>query len=163
MGVKKGKSKNAYLREQGLSKKQMNNAYRNYLERYNRQKEKMIRKGTYMHDDILTYEEYKATRRAFIEEQKAKNPDKKVININQSIVSAQQYEFSMEQAKGLREAGKDLGLDLSEESLMKLRGGRDIRNEDLSLINNALKEKYPALSGIERSKWITEHVFGDSE
>lgn len=150
----------AVEREQGLSKKQMYNAYRNYLQRYNTQAEKMVRRGTYMHDDKLTYNEYKMVRRAKVEE--LRDSGRRVININQTIVSEQQYEFSMSQAKGLREAGKELGLEFEGESLMKLRGGRDIRNEDLSLINNALKDKYPDLSGVQRAQWIKDNIFGDS-
>lgn len=162
--AKKASTKSTVYKEQGLSKKQMYNAYRNYISRYTKQKEKMIRKGTYMYDShMMNYEEYKAVRKAYVDEQKAKNPGEKVININQTLVSKQQYEFSREQAIGIREAGKELGLDFEEETLMKIRGGRDIRNEDLSLINNALKDKYPALTGTERSQWITDHIFGDSE
>ena len=151
----------AVEKEQGLSKKQMYNAYQNYLSRYTRQADKMIRRGTYMHDDKLTYSEYKMVRRAKIEQMK--DEGKRLININQTIVSEQQYEFSMAQAKGLRSAGQELGLGFADESLMKLRGGRDLRNEDLSLINSALKEKYPELSGIQRAEWIKENIFGGSE
>ena len=150
----------AIEREQGLSKKQMYNAYRNYLSRYVKQEDKMIRKGTAMHDDKLTYNEYKMVRRAKVEQ--LREAGRPVININQTIVSEQQYEFSMAQAHGLREAGRELGLDFQTESLMKLRGGRDIRNEDLSLINSALKEKYPDLSGVGRAQWIKDNIFGDS-
>lgn len=145
----------------GLSKKQMYNAYRNYLSRYVTQANKMVRKGTYMHDDKLTFNEYKMVRQAKVDELREKG--KPIININQSIVSEQQYEFSMEQARGLREAASELGLDFQEESLMKIRGGRDVRGEDLTAINNALKMKYPLLSGTERAQWITDNIFGDSE
>jgi len=150
----------AVEKEQGLSKKQMYNAYRNYLSRYVKQEAKMIRRGTSMHDDKLTYSEYKMVRRAKVEELKAAG--RPVWNINQTIVSEQQYEFSMSQAKGIREASAKLGVDLGEQSLMEIRGGRDIRNEDLSLINNALKDKYPELSGVGRAKWIKDNIFGDS-
>lgn len=151
----------AVEREQGLSKKQMERAYKNYQDRYEAQAQKMRNKGLAMHDKReLTFSEYKMTRRAFVDELRAAG--RPIININQTIVSKQQYEFSMEQARGIREAGSKLGLDLQSQSLVSIRGGRKVRNEDLSLINNALKEEYPQLSGVERAQWIKENIFGDS-
>lgn len=146
------------IKEQGLSVKQMKNAYRNYVKRYNVQRSKMARRGLKMYDEHkLTYSEYKMNRRALVEQMKSEG--KRIININQTIASTQQYEFSLEQAKGLRKAGEELDLELSNESILQLRSGRDVRNEELSLINNALKDKYPDMTGTQRAKWITDNIF----
>lgn len=132
-------------------------SYQNYLERYMRQKEKMENRGTSMYDPRpMSFDDYCAARDALIESGQE-------ININQTLVSHQQYEFTYQQGRALRDTARELGLEIGDENLMVLRGGGDIRNEDLSLINNKLKELYPEMTGIERAKYITDNIFFGSK
>lgn len=140
-----------------LSQKQQWRSYKNYLSRYTAKKEIMEKHGTSMYDTRpMTFDDYLAARDALVESGRK-------ININQTLVSRQQYEFTQEQGRALRNVGQELGLEFGREDMVNLRGGGDIRMEDLTLINNRLKELYPNMSGIERGQYITHYVFGDSE
>lgn len=162
MGVKKFNPRRVSADRDYLSDKQMRAAYRNYMYRYETQEAKMIRRGERMNDEMLSFGSYKATRRAFVEDLQSKG--KRVININQSIVSEQQYEFSRTQARGIRDIAESYDIEpLKGQSILSLRSGQAIRNEDLSLINNALKEQHPDWTGSQRARFITDNIFADSE
>lgn len=140
-----------------LSTKRQYKAYQNYLERYYTQKAKMERRGTYMYDPhVMSFDDYLTARDSLIEEGQE-------ININQTIVSKQQYEFTREQGRALKDVGEKLGLEIGSENLMNLRGGGAIRNEDLSLINEKLKELYPGWTGLQRAEYITDNIFFGSK
>ena len=161
MGVKRNPRRISSEREY-LSPKQMRAAYRNYMNRYEAQEAKMLRRGERMNDEMMTFGSYKATRRAYVEDLQSRG--KRVININQSIVSDQQYEFSRLQARGIKDIAETYNIEnLKDQSILKLRSGQAIRNEDLSLINNALKEAHPDWTGAQRARFITDNVFADSE
>ena len=145
-----------------LSKKRLQNAYKNYVKRYNEKSAIMKRHGTTMASDKMTYREYKMTRKAYVEAGQE-------ININQTIVSDQQYEFSMGQARSLREAARELDLSFAKDNIIQIRRGGVVRNEDLTEINNRLKEladKFPGIyddfaTGTGRANWIKENIFWD--
>ena len=140
-----------------LPEQRLMRSYQNYVDRFIEKEALMERHGTKMYDDRpMTFDEYCAARDALIESGQE-------ININQTLVSRQQYEFTREQGRALREAGRELGLEIGDEKIINLRGGGVVRNEDLSLINNKLKELYPNMTGIERAKWITDNIFFGSE
>ena len=161
MGVKKD-SRRITFEKDYLSPKQMRAAYRNYMYRYEVQEQKMLRRGQRMNDEMMTFGSYKATRRAYVEDLQSRG--KRVININQSIVSDQQYEFSRLQARGIKDIAESYGIEsLKDQSILRLRSGQSIRNEDLSLINNALREQHPDWTGAQRARFITDNVFADSE
>lgn len=145
-----------------LTAKRLRKAYKNYVKRYKQKEAVMERHGTDMASGMMTYREYKMTRKAYVES----GVD---ININQTIVSDQQYEFSLRQARSLKEAAKEMDLSFKEESLIQIRGGGAVRNEDLTEINNRMKElaeKYPNIyedfaTGRGRAAWIKENIFWD--
>lgn len=140
----------------------MQNAYKNYVKRYNEKAAVMKRHGTTMASDKMTFREYKMTRRAYVE-------SGIVININQTIVSDQQYEFSLSAGRALKKYAEDMELSFAGESLISIRRGSAIRNESLSELNEAMKEladRYPKLygefaSGTGRAKWIKDNIFWD--
>ena len=145
-----------------LNAKRLRKAYKNYVKRYKQKRGVMERHGSEMASGMMTYREYKMTRQAYVDA----GVD---ININQTIVSDQQYEFSISQARSLKEAAKEMDLSFKEESLIKISGGRAVRNEDLTEINNRMKEladKYPTIyedftTGRGRAAWIKENIFWD--
>lgn len=140
-----------------LSERRQWKAYQNYVDRYIEKEAIMERHGTQMYDSRpLTFDEYLAARDALIDEGVE-------ININQTLVSRQQYEYTMAQGRALRDTARELGLDIGNEKLINLRGGGAIRYEDLTLINNKLKELHPEWSGIQRAQYITDNIFFGSK
>ena len=137
-----------------LSERRQLKSYQNYVDRYIAKEALMERHGTAMYDPRpMDFDEWAKMRDTLIEEGHE-------INLNQTIVSRQQYEFTREQGQALKKVGKDLGLNIGSENLINLRGGGTIRNEDLSLVNNKLKELYPNWTGVQRADWISENIYG---
>lgn len=131
------------------SSKRIDNAYANYKKRYKAAKKMLKRKGYEMADTMLTKREYKMVRQAYIDEGQT-------ININQTIVSDQKYEYSQKTARQFKATAEKFDLSWKDKSITELRKG----GVDVSEINNLLKEEYPDWTGKQRQEYISYEVFG---
>ena len=132
-----------------LSKKQMRNAYANYKKRYRAKAKSMDRRGLKMKDVMLDRHDYELARAMAIN-------DGITININQTIVSRQQYEYSQDIARQFKRVSEEFDLDWKNTTITELRMGKI----DVSGINNMLKDQHPDWTGYDRQKWISYEVFG---
>lgn len=109
--------------------KRLDNSYKNYVKRY-KAKEKMLeKKGYQMASKMMSKKMYKAARDEHIRKGVT-------ININQTIVSDQAYEYSQKTARRFKATAEKFGLDWKDKKITELRKGV----VDVSGINNALKE-----------------------
>lgn len=131
------------------SSKRIDNAYANYKKRYREAKKMLKKKGYEMADTMLTKREYKMVRQAYIDEGQK-------ININQTIVSDQKYEYSQKTARQFKATAEKFDLSWKDKSITELRKG----GVDVSEINNLLKEEYPDWTGKQRQEYISYEVFG---
>ena len=129
--------------------KRLDNAYANYKKRYKEAKKMLKKKGYEMADTMLSKREYKMVRQAYIDEGQK-------ININQTIVADQKYEYSQKTARRFKATAEKYNLDWKDKSITELRKG----GVDVSAINEALKEQYPEWTGIQRQQYISYEVFG---
>lgn len=129
--------------------KRLDNAYENYKKRYKAAKKQLKKKGYEMADTMLTKKEYKMVRKAYVEEGQK-------ININQTIVSDQKYEYSQKTARRFKATAEKYNLDWKDKSITELRKG----GVDVSAINDILKEEYPDWTGTQRQEYISYEVFG---
>ena len=128
----------------------LDRSYANYVKRY-KAKEKMLKKKGYKMASkmIKSKKMYKAVREAYIEEGQK-------ININQTIVSDQAYEYNQKTARRFKATAEKYGLDWKEKGITELRKG----GVDVSAINDLLKEEYPDWTGTDRANFISHEVFG---
>lgn len=133
-----------------LGKKQKWNAYKNYVKRYREKEASMQRRGMEMDSEMLSMNDYLWYRQNIIEERGL------TININQTIVSEQQYAYGQSVARRLKSTAEKFDLDWEDLTITEIRKG-DI---DLTGINDALKEEHPDWSGRERASYISWEVFG---
>lgn len=127
----------------------MHNAYINYKRRYRAKEKSMKRRGLEMADRMLNRAEYEMVRAEAVEEGLT-------ININQTIVSNQQYEYSQSIARQFKKVAQEFDLKWKDVTITQIRTGEI----DVSGINNALKEQFPKMTGKQRQKWISYEVFG---
>ena len=132
-----------------LSKKQMHNAYINYKRRYRAKEKIMDRKGLKMASKMLNRSDYELARAMAVN-------DGVTININQTIVSKQQYEYSQDVARRFKRVSEEHDLEWKDFTITQIRKGA----VDVSAINEMLKENYPDMTGKQRAKWISHEVFG---
>ena len=132
-----------------LSKKQMHNAYINYKRRYRAKEKSMKRRGLEMADRMLNRADYELARAMIV-------ADGVEININQTIVSEQQYEYSQDVARRFKRVSEEYNLEWKDKTITQIRTG-DI---DVSAMNDMLKEQFPEMTGKQRAKWIGHEVFG---
>ena len=130
-------------------KNRLSKAYDNYKKRYKTAKKQLKKKGYEMADTMLNKKEYLMVREAYIDEGVT-------TNINQTIVSAQKYEYSQKTAQQFKKTAKKFDLSWKDISITELRKG----GIDVSEINERLKEEFPKMTGKERSKYISHEVFG---
>ncbi len=137
------------VRTNYLSKKQMHNAYINYKRRYRAKEKSMRRRGLEMADRILNRAEYEMVRAEAVAEGRT-------ININQTIVSNQQYEYSQDIARQFKRVSEEYDLEWKNLTITQIRTGEI----DVSGLNDMLKEKFPQMTGKQRQQWISYEVFG---
>jgi len=137
------------VRTDYLSKKQMHNAYINYKRRYRAKEKSMKRRGLEMADRMLNKAEYQMVRAELVSEGVT-------ININQTIVSNQQYEYSQSIARQFKKVSEEYDLEWKNLTITQIRTGEI----DVSGFNNMLKEKFPEMTGKQRQQWISYEVFG---
>lgn len=131
------------------STKRLDNAYANYVKRYEAKKAMLRKKGYEMADTKLTRREYEMVRRAYVNEGRK-------TNINQTIVADQTYEYSQKTARQFKKVAKEFNLEWKNKTITELRKGEI----DVSGINDLLKEQYPEWTGTQRQKYISYEVFG---
>lgn len=127
----------------------MRNAYANYKRRYRAKEKSMERRGLKMADDLLTRHEYELNRADLISQGVT-------ININQTLVSKQQYEYSQDIARQFKRVSEEFNLEWKDKTITQLRIGE----VDVSGINNWLKENIPEWTGKQRQQYISYEVFG---
>lgn len=132
-----------------LSKKQMHNAYINYKRRYRAKAKSMDKRGLEMVDDMMSKAEYEKVRADYVSRGIT-------ININQTIVSDQQYEYSQDIARQFKRVSKDFNLEWKDKTITQIRMGE----VDVSGLNDMLKEQFPQMTGKQRQQWISYEVFG---
>ena len=132
-----------------LSKKQMRNAYNNYKRRYRAKAKSMERRGLEMNDDMLTRAEYEMNRADLISQGIT-------ININQTLVSRQQYAYSQSIARQFKKVSEEFDLEWKDTTITQIRMGEI----DVSGLNNWLKEQHPSWTGTQRQQYISYEVFG---
>ena len=131
------------------STKRLDNAYANYVKRYEAKKAMLKKKGYRMADTKLSRREYEMVRRAYIN-------DGHKTNINQTIVADQTYEYSQKTARQFKKVAQEYNLEWKDKSITELRKGEI----DVSGINELLKEMYPEWTGTQRQEYISYEVFG---
>ena len=124
------------VRENYLSKKQMHNAYINYKRRYRAKEKSMKRRGLEMADRMLNKAEYEMVRAEAV-------ADGITININQTIVSNQQYEYSQDIARQFKRVSEEYDLEWKNLTITQIRTGEI----DVSGLNDMLKEQFPQMTG----------------
>ena len=127
----------------------MHNAYINYKRRYRAKEKSMKRRGLEMADRMLNRSDYELARAMIV-------ADGVEININQTIVSEQQYEYSQDVARRFKRVSQEYGLDWQDKTITQIRMGE----VDVSGLNDMLKEQFPEMTGKQRAKWIGHEVFG---
>lgn len=127
----------------------LDRSYENYKKRYKAKQKSLRKRGYEMADTMLSKREYEMVKKAYQEEGVK-------ININQTIVSDQAYEYSQKTARRFKATAEKFNLDWKNKTIMELRKG----NIDVSEINERLKEEFPEMTGIERQKYISYEVFG---
>ena len=132
-----------------LSKKQMHNAYINYKRRYRAKEKSMRRRGLEMADRMLNKAEYEMVRAEAVSEGVT-------ININQTIVSNQQYQYSQDIARQFKRVSEEYNLEWKNLTITQIRTGEI----DVSGLNDMLKERFPQMTGKQRQQWISYEVFG---
>ena len=137
------------VRTNYLSKKQMHNAYINYKRRYRAKEKSMKRRGLEMADKMLNKAEYEMVRAEAV-------ADGLTININQTIVSNQQYEYSQDIARQFKRVSEEFDLEWKNLTITQIRTGEI----DVSGLNQSLKERFPEMTGKQRQQWISYEVFG---
>ena len=137
------------MAKRALSKKQMHNAYINYKRRYRAKEKSMKRRGLEMADRMLNRSDYELARAMMV-------ADGVEININQTIVSEQQYEYSQSVARRFKRVSEEYNLEWKDKTITQIRMG----DVDVSGLNAMLKEKFPEMKGKQRAKWIGHEVFG---
>ena len=127
----------------------MHNAYINYKRRYRAKEKSMKRRGLEMADRMLNRADYELARAMMV-------ADGVEININQTIVSEQQYEYSQAVARRFKRVSEEYNLEWKDKTITQIRMGQ----VDVSGLNAMLKEQFPEITGKQRAQWIGHEVFG---
>lgn len=130
-------------------KARLDKAYENYKKRYKKKKKMLKKKGYEMASEMMTKREYIRIRDIYQREVTT-------ININQTIVADQAYEYSQKTARQFKRVAEEYDLDWKDKSITQLRKGEI----DVSAINSLLKEMYPEWTGYDRQQYISYEVFG---
>lgn len=99
-----------------MAKKQQGPNYQSYVKAYDEKRKQLAKKGLSMRDQKLTETEFKFAYK--LERQQmlklVKEGKRKVVgNVTQNLVSEQAYSKSLTQARNLRQAYKEVGIDVS--------------------------------------------------
>ena len=135
--------------------------YNSYVKAYKEKEQQMHKKGLSMRDSMFTKSEfefaYKLERRQMTK--LVKQGKRKVVgNITQNLVSEQTYEKSLSQARGLREAYKIAGFNVSIQSIRE----NTAKAQELSLALGDIYHRYieNGMSSAKAAGLISKIYFG---
>ena len=135
--------------------------YNSYVKAYKKKEEQMHKKGLSMRDSMFTKSEfefaYKLERQQMIK--LVKQGKRKVIgNVTQNLVSEQTYEKSLSQARGLREAYKEAGFNISIQAIRE----NTAKAQEASLVLGDIYQSYieSGMTSSEASVLISQLYFG---
>lgn len=136
--------------------------YESYVRQYNEQKSKLEAKGEHMYAEggLLDFNQYMAVRNDYKKQGITQN-------VNRQIVAEQSYEYTMSNAKKIKDIASEYGLeDIAEANIRDImKGDVDLSSAAdngtmLSAINDALKQAHPDWNGYFRKDFISHSVFG---
>lgn len=167
--------------EYRLSKKTWKNYYDAYVDAYMRKQERIEMRGQHMFEGILSFEDYKMTRQALINEGYSQN-------VNRTIIMQQASYMGYSEAKNLLSLGEQYDLNfafkINKKGERVLKTARemmltkpenlglwdledefgdddnDVFKDIVSQINSMLKRAHPTWNGKQRAGWITHEVYG---
>lgn len=132
------------------SKSRLDRSYENYVKRYEAKQAMMRRHGYEMASKMI---KNKAMYKVVIEDMKREG---RKINLNQTLVAEQAYEYSLKEARRFKATAEKYDLSWKDKSITQLRKGEI----DVSEMNDLLKENHPDWTGKQRQKYISYEVFG---
>lgn len=135
--------------------------YASYVKAYDKKQKQMAKKGLAMRDTKFTKSEfefaYKLERQQMVK--LVKEGKRKVVgNITQNLVSEQTYNKSLTQARKLKEAYKEMGIDIS------VRGIREntVKAQEASLTLSDVYQSYvdTGMTSDKAAELISQVYFG---
>ena len=143
------------------NKKSMGPNYNSYVKAYKKKQEQMHKKGLAMRDSMFTKSEfefaYKLERQQMVK--LVKEGKRKVVGkITQNLVSEQTYEKSLSQARGLREAYKEAGINVSIQAIRE----NTVKAQEASLVLGDIYQGYieSGMTSSEAAGLISQLYFG---
>lgn len=139
--------------------------YDDYLRRYNKAQEVNAKRGHDMMDKKMSFTKYKIEREELIAERKelvAEGKIKNIGNVNQYMVSEQQFATSRQTAKAAQKWAKEEGLDVKIDRYTDIRDfteNSDVRDA-LRTRYKELKALYPEYSTQDLGRIISVEVYG---
>lgn len=139
--------------------------YDDYLRRYNKAQEVNAKRGHDMMDKKMSFTKYKIEREELIAERKelvAEGKIKNIGNVNQYMVSEQQFATSRQTAKAAQKWAKEEGLDVKIDRYTDIRDFTDDKNvgDALSAYYEKLKAMYPSKTTEQLGRIISQEVYG---
>ena len=142
-----------------MAKKSTGPNYNSYVKAYKKKEQQMHKKGLTMRDSMFTKSEfefaYKLERQQMVKLVK-KGKRKVVGNVTQNLVSEQTYEKSLSQARSLREAYKEAGINVSIQAIRE----NTAKAKEASLVLGDIYQEYIS-SGMTSSEaaGLISHVY----
>lgn len=135
--------------------------YKSYVEAYDKKRKQLAKKGLSMADTKLTESEFKFAYK--LERQQmvklVKEGKRKVVgNITQNLVSEQAYDKSLSQARSLKFAYKEIGLDVSIQAIRE----NTVKAQEASMTLSDVYQGYidSGMSSSEAANLISQVYFG---
>lgn len=135
--------------------------YSSYVKAYKKKEQQMHKKGLTMRDSMFTKSEfefaYKLERQQMV---KLVNEGKRKVvgNITQNLVSEQTYEKSLSQARGLRQAYKEAGINISIQAIRD----NTVKAQEASKVLDDIYQGYieSGMTSAEAAGLISQLYFG---
>lgn len=144
-----------------MAKKSAGPNYSSYVKAYKKKEQQMHKKGLSMRDSMFTKSEFEFAYK--LERQQmtklVKEGKRKVVgNITQNLVSEQTYEKSLAQARGLREAYKEAGINISIQAIRE----NTAKAQEASLVLDDIYHGYidSGMTSAEAAGLISQLYFG---
>lgn len=144
-----------------MARKSTGPNYNSYVEAYKKKQAQMHKKGLSMRDSMFTKSEfefaYKLERQQMVK--LVKEGKRKVVgNITQNLVSEQTYEKSLSQARGLRQAYKEAGINISIQAIRE----NTAKAQEASIVLSDIYQGYidSGMTSAEAAGLISQLYFG---
>lgn len=144
-----------------MARKSVGPNYDSYVKAYKKKQAQMHQKGLAMRDSMFTKSEfefaYKLERQQMVK--LVKEGKRKVVgNVTQNLVSEQAYEKSLSQARGLREAYRQAGINISIQAIRE----NTAKAQEASLVLDDIYHGYvnSGMSSREAAGLISQLYFG---